>query len=329
MSELISVIVPVFNAVDYIDRCLLSLSNQTDENFEVIIIDDGSNDGTAIKLDDWSKKEDNFIVTHVANSGVSSARNLGLKLCKGQYICFVDSDDFVNSHYLELMRNKMMQYNVDIVLCSNEVYYDNSVFRIIDHVRSGFFDRNTLFDLFSLRNTCCYSAPWGKLFKREVWNNIYFNVQKKFSEDAEALLYVYANVNSCYGLDKVLYEYVHSLNSETRTNYRVFDALDTDYLKIRYLLSNSFDGRKINNSITSFIRNLYFAGSRNTISQKYESLFSSIYNIRSRFPFNVRLDLYLYRNKKGIYKYIYNLQNILLKLNRLTRVRFVLSKEKV
>ena len=96
MNDIISIIVPVYNVNDYIDRCLDSLVNQTYKNIEIILIDDGSTDGSSLKCDEWAKKDNRIVVKHKTNGGVSSARNVGIDIAKGKYMLFFDSDDWVD-----------------------------------------------------------------------------------------------------------------------------------------------------------------------------------------------------------------------------------------
>ena len=94
-SPLISIIVPVYNVEDYIRPCLDSILAQTYTNFEAILVDDGSKDGSGSVCDEYAEKDSRFIVVHKENGGVSSARNKGLEIAKGEYIAFVDSDDWI------------------------------------------------------------------------------------------------------------------------------------------------------------------------------------------------------------------------------------------
>lgn len=103
MSAMISVIVPVYNAIDCIERCVNSILKQTYPDFELILVDDGSSDGTGAVLDEFAKKDSRILVFHKENGGSSSARNLGIKEAKGSYFSFIDSDDYVEPVFLEAL----------------------------------------------------------------------------------------------------------------------------------------------------------------------------------------------------------------------------------
>lgn len=95
MNMLLSVIVPVYNVKSYIDRCIRSILTQSYRDIELVLIDDGSTDGSSLLCDEWAKKDKRIVVVHKVNEGVSAARNTGLDVAKGDFITFVDSDDFI------------------------------------------------------------------------------------------------------------------------------------------------------------------------------------------------------------------------------------------
>ena len=118
-NPLISIIVPVFNVKNYIEKCILSLINQTYENIEIILVDDGSSDGSEIVCDKFQSKHKNTIkVIHQKNQGLSVARNVGLENASGEFVCFVDSDDYVEPTMLETLFNSLSFANADISICS-------------------------------------------------------------------------------------------------------------------------------------------------------------------------------------------------------------------
>lgn len=117
MNNKISVIIPAYNTADVISRTLKSVENQTYKNYEMIIINDGSTDGTKELLDNYKKDKTNIIVYHQENQGVSAARNKGLEICTGDYICFLDSDDTYESTFLEEMLRHLIKKESEAVYC--------------------------------------------------------------------------------------------------------------------------------------------------------------------------------------------------------------------
>ena len=161
---LVSVIVPVYNVKGYLRRTVDSLLSQTYRNFELLLIDDGSTDGSAEICDNYEHKDDRIRTIHKQNGGVSSARNCGLQNAKGEYICFVDSDDWVKEGYIS---DLVMYMKDDIDFVMSDFMYTNGAYEYVPNVKEAIVgDIEVLFpDRNSLKN--CY-APYGKLFKRKL-----------------------------------------------------------------------------------------------------------------------------------------------------------------
>lgn len=124
MLPLISVIVPIYNVEEYLPRCVNSLVNQTYSNLEIILVDDGSPDGCPQMCDDFAKQDSRIKVIHKENGGLSDARNAGMKVMSGQYVSFVDSDDWVNVHFYEILMGVMQKNDCDIVQCEREILHE-------------------------------------------------------------------------------------------------------------------------------------------------------------------------------------------------------------
>ena len=117
MQELVSVIIPVYNVKDYLDICLKSVSDQTYRNLEILVVDDGSFDGSGERCDFWKKKDPRIVVVHQANHGVSAARNAGIEMANGQYLTFVDADDWLDVRAIEKLVHHMEAHQADAVVC--------------------------------------------------------------------------------------------------------------------------------------------------------------------------------------------------------------------
>lgn len=113
MNSLVSVIIPVYNVEGYIDRCMESILSQTYANIEIILVDDGSPDSCPQKCDDWAKRDRRVKVIHKLNGGVSSARNAGLDASTGEFISFVDPDDYLSTDAIEVMLSRMLRDHSD------------------------------------------------------------------------------------------------------------------------------------------------------------------------------------------------------------------------
>ena len=125
----VSIIVPVYNVRDQLERCLDSIHNQTYTNFECILVDDGSTDGSAEICDIYDQNDDRFIVIHQKNAGLSTARNNAMNVASGEYISFIDSDDYVLPSYLENMIDVLEKNFCDIVKCDyfKGIYEDDHI----------------------------------------------------------------------------------------------------------------------------------------------------------------------------------------------------------
>ena len=117
MKNLLSVIVPVYNVNNYLERCINSILEQNYQNMEIILVDDGSTDGSSIICDNYSKRYENIKVIHKQNGGLSSARNTGIDNCSGRYISFIDSDDWIDKEMFSEMIAQLEADNSDIVIC--------------------------------------------------------------------------------------------------------------------------------------------------------------------------------------------------------------------
>ena len=126
-KPLISVIVPVYKVERYLDECVESIVNQTYHNLEIVLVDDGSPDNCPQMCDDWAKKDERIRVIHKENGGVSSARNAGLDICTGDYISFIDSDDWIPSNFEEEMLAKAEKLSLDVVIANIRRMKENGI----------------------------------------------------------------------------------------------------------------------------------------------------------------------------------------------------------
>lgn len=163
---MVSIIIPVYNVIDYLPKCVESILAQSYSSFEVILVDDGSLDGSGTICDTFALKDTRVRVIHKANGGVSSARNIGLRCATGEYISFVDSDDYVGNNYLQRLVDEMDRNNADLVV-GGEINVENGneqmfAFKSITLTQKKFSD---LFSEYDLQKRC---SPWGKLFKARI-----------------------------------------------------------------------------------------------------------------------------------------------------------------
>lgn len=220
--EKISVIVPAYNAEKTIGKCLETLVNQTYENMEIIVIDDGSKDNTLKIMKKYQKKHpDKVVIISRENKGIGYTRNEGIKIATGKYLGFVDSDDYVEVEMFEHLYNHLKKTKADIVVSD---YYEFDELnrrekKIIDFDVTNI---ETFPDLINEINT----APWNKLYKKSIFKNIKYPENLKY-EDLSTVLLALLKANKISKLNEPLYDYYINMNGESNTfNYRILDLLE-------------------------------------------------------------------------------------------------------
>lgn len=180
---MISVILPVYNLAngDYLDTCINSVINNTYKQLEIIIINDGSTDNSSEIIEKLAEKDKRIIVVNKENGGVSSARNVGLDIAKGEWIAFIDGDDYIHPRYFEILINQLKFNDADIVVGAtkavNEVISDFANYNNkTDSVTLKFHDFWKYYT--DLRRSC-----WGRIIKKSIIGNLRFDVDVSFGED--------------------------------------------------------------------------------------------------------------------------------------------------
>ena len=209
VSKRLSVIIPVYNVAPYLEECLASVCAQTYRNMEIILVDDGSTDGSGAICDAWREKDSRIRVIHQENGGVSAARTAGLDVCTGQLISFVDSDDWLDGQLYEKLVACLEENGADAAMCGFVDYphgapVEKGVFAVPP---CGFTD--TVYQM--MRRNGYFTSPWAKLFRRElVWRNggpVRYDPALTFDEDEVWLLEVLRECRRTAFLPEPLYYY--------------------------------------------------------------------------------------------------------------------------
>lgn len=219
LTPKISVIVPVYNTAKYLHRCLDSILQQSFKDFEVLLVDDGSTDGSGKICDEYIAKDSRVRVFHKDNGGVSSARNVGLDNAVGEWVTFIDSDDELNIEGLRLDYEQLP--NVDLILTAyyrkiGTTYELNVVEREENHDFKTFLSENL--------NCGIFSVVWGKFFKKEKIGNLRFDVAMKIGEDTLFTLMFLNVINECKVVNTVTYIYNQPQNLQKKYSLSVTDA---------------------------------------------------------------------------------------------------------
>lgn len=220
---LISVIVPVYNVREYLNRCMESLVYQTYTNIEILVVDDGSDDGSSAICDQWQRVDRRISVFHKKNGGMSSARNLGLKYAKGEFITFVDSDDYVDFDTYEVMMAQMKD-NIDIVSCGTVLEYPR---RSNQHKRALFlpeskkkcvrYTKESAIHELLLAKSFSFSVC-DKIFRRHFFESVRFPIGRT-SEDLPVVFQIFLRSTSIMHIGRVKYHYVYRENSICRRSF--------------------------------------------------------------------------------------------------------------
>ena len=227
MNDLISIIVPIYNVEKYIRRCIDSILNQTYNNLEIILVDDGSTDNCSQICDEYAQKDSRIRVIHKENGGVSLARNVGIELSNGMWISFVDADDWLEENFVETLYEKAKERKADVVLCG----YNRIVGKNIEYINfkkdeSEFNSEEYLIN--SLNPQTGFGFCHMKLFNKKTINNVRFNQKLQVGEDALFNEEISLNITKAIYIGKQLYNY----RVNEKSVVRKFDANYVDkYLK--------------------------------------------------------------------------------------------------
>ena len=173
MKPLVSIIVPVYNVKDYVLTCLESLISQSYNSIEIIIVDDGSTDGSGEICDRFALGDDRTKVFHKKNGGLSSARNYGIKKAKGKYICLVDSDDYVKKEFVEKMVNEVVSQGADIAVCGyNDVVPKKQLLSGRDATIKLLVDQENI-----------EIIAWNKMYERKLFDDVRYPVGKNYEDN--------------------------------------------------------------------------------------------------------------------------------------------------
>ena len=193
-EPLVSVIIPIYRVEQYLYACVDSIINQTYKNLEIILVDDGSPDSCPKICDEYAKKDDRIHVLHKPNGGLSDARNAGIKIARGEYLCFVDSDDIIHNQMVEVLMTPLINdKNLKISACQSESFNDGEVYDAKQNIKSTEIIDYNLF--FTKR---FWTTAWCKIYKRELFRSIRYPVGRIHEDE-------FTTYKICYAAQKIAY----------------------------------------------------------------------------------------------------------------------------
>lgn len=229
-SILVSIIIPIYKVEPYLRRCLDSIVNQTYTNLEIILVDDGSPDNCPQICDEYAEKDKRIVVLHKENGGLSDARNVGLDICKGEYISFVDSDDWVDEKYIEILLELAIKENADIAIGENIQTSDICSKPDNSSKIQTYSSKEALYHLFS-QNHIAFTISCGKLYRKELFSNLHFPIGKYHEDEFTTYILFYRSKKIVY-TNSILYYYFRHSNSITgsRHPWDVLEVFEQRYL---------------------------------------------------------------------------------------------------
>lgn len=234
--DLISVIVPIYKVEPYLDRCVRSIVEQTYQNLEIILVDDGSPDQCPIICDEWAMKDSRIQVIHKENGGLSDARNAGLAVATGDLISFIDSDDWIEPDFLEALYAALTATKAQIAECA-VAYVDEAGGELRRRAAAPLPPMGKMEALRRLiQEDGIYQTVWNKLYRREVVDGILFE-KGKHHEDDFWTYQIFDRIEKLAVVDKPLYNYLQRSGSIIGAGYTVkrLDGLEARLLRMQYL----------------------------------------------------------------------------------------------
>ena len=278
---LISIIVPIYKVEKYLHRCINSILAQTYPNIEVVLVDDGSPDKCGTICDEYSKRDERVVVIHRENGGLSAARNSGIDICKGEYIGFVDSDDYIVPTMYEQLYNDISQYNTLLAFCHTDVIRNGKS----DNKRYGDYSemRTKSYIMRRALEESIWWAAWTKLYHRSLFDNIRFP-EGKVNEDLAVMMYIYDKCdNIAINYNKLYYYCIREDSITTsKLNSHKFDILDNasnvaEYMRTHHPeLENAARGILLSNSLSLLKQLRNYEG--NDLQEERAKVLSIIHN---------------------------------------------------
>ncbi|MDD5021038.1 MAG: glycosyltransferase [Endomicrobiaceae bacterium] len=302
VQNVVSIIIPVYNAEKYLRRCLDSVFRQTYNKLEIILVDDGSTDGSAKICDEYAENDSRIKVIHKTNEGVSSARNEGLKIANGEYIAFIDADDYIKEDMFEYLTVLMENNSAQIAICNYCEYTGSKI-----HNKNIIEEKNLVLsnnDALPMIFTSLTFACWNKMFKAELFQNEFFRTDISMGEDLDIVFrlflkskricigneikYFYSRENlksstkqvfnenklSVFKMLAGISEYANSIKNETLYSLILFSKIchAVDFLK--QIIKSGCNNKKIVLDLQRIVREniLFFLKSKRAFGDKLFAL---------------------------------------------------------
>lgn len=257
MDSVISVIVPVYKVERYLNKCIDSILNQTYRNLEIILVDDGSPDNCGRLCDRYAVLDSRVKVIHKENGGLSDARNAGLDIAKGDYIAFVDSDDYIDREMLQRLYDAMVDNNADMSICSIQMVDEHEKQIGILPVIPGIYTGMQIIEEYDYFHGA-FVVAWNKLYKRAVFENLRYDVGK-IHEDEFIFHKIFAQCQIVVCIDCAYYYYLQRKGSimAQRTQLDRMHQIEALENRIVWLQKNSLVSQSVYRAVFELSRAFY------------------------------------------------------------------------
>ena len=239
MSSLITVIVPIYKVEKYLNKCVNSIIDQTYKNLEIILVDDGSPDNCGAICDDYAKKDSRIKVVHKENGGLSDARNAGYEFANGEYVCFIDSDDYISKDFIQVLYETMARENSDIVECDIVRFNEDEEVGTVE-ATSQVVTYDTVEAMENLiEEKDFHQHVWNKLYKSDIALTVKFE-KGKLNEDEFWTYQVFGKAKRVSKVTDKMYYYLQRKTSIMGQNFslRRLDALEAKMERQQYIDRN-------------------------------------------------------------------------------------------
>lgn len=273
MRPKVSVIIPIFNVEDYLSECIESILKQTLQDIEIILVNDGSQDTSGKICDEYSEKDVRVKVIHKKNGGPSDARNWGLDYASGEYISFVDSDDWINENMLSDMYNIGNYNKSDLIVSGSFIEFANENYFLeesFDQTYISTEDKDIKDSIFKICKLGLFNVVWNKLYRKEVIANYRFIEDAMPAEDVVFNSYIFNEIESLILMNKSYYHYMKRDIDSYVTKYspKIYEVALDRYNSFKKLFSNwSLCEEKHN----EWLNRVYFDGLQDCIINMYRS----------------------------------------------------------
>ena len=314
MDKLISVIVPVYNVEKYLCKCIDSILAQSYTNLEIILVDDGSPDNSPAICDEYANKDSRIKVIHLENGGLSAARNAGLDIASGDFIGFIDSDDYISPEMYKKLYEAMKAADADISICNfQKVDEAGKNIKTEETIESG-----TLSSLQALtglqgKNGVCFVYSWNKLFNRQIFDELRFPIGR-YCEDNYIAHILLNRARAIVCLNECMYFYTQrkgSIMNNTTSLKLAIDEIDGFIERYNYFLNSGFsslirDCKKF--VITSYRMRYCLLSKPNRVifKNQFERTYNSYY---LELRHNKSLKDFFFKHQRAIYCLLFQIKH--------------------